>query len=61
LDLVGVEVLPVDGVRLEEQRVDRKGEEREGFGTQALEGRLGRCGVVQVNDGIQGGPPNVRI
>jgi hypothetical protein len=48
-------------VRLEEQRVERKGEERERLGAQRFEGRVGRCGVVQVNDGIQGRPSNVRI
>jgi hypothetical protein len=48
-------------VRLEEQRVEGKVEERASLGAQAVEGRVGRCGVVQVNDGIQGGPPNVRI
>jgi hypothetical protein len=47
-------------VRLEEQRVERKGEEREGFGAQAFEGRVGRRGVVQVNGGIQGRSSNVR-
>jgi hypothetical protein len=53
-------VLPVHGVRLEEQRVERKGEERERLGAKALEGRVGRCRVVQLNDGIQGGSSNVR-
>jgi hypothetical protein len=48
-------------VRLEEERVEGKGEEGESLGAQAFEGGVGRCRVLQVNDGIQGKPPNVRI